>query len=188
MPRARLLGVSVIVLSLLSFAHGLAPPRTRSIALPDPAQEFLSAHNEARAEVGVGPLRWSPSLANATARLATDQRVKSACRFADLSSDKIKYGANQLWAQGAVVRPAEAVAAWVAEKKYYNYANDSCAVNHQCGVYKQVVWRKSVEVGCAQARCAKDGSSLTVDLWFDCCNQLWIEEGWGWRSMRRVKV
>jgi len=158
---ARLLGVSVsvIALSLLFFAHALAPPRPQPRS---PAQEFLGGHNKARAEVGVGPLRWSPSLANATARLATYQRVKNMCKFADLSSDKIKYGANQLWAQGAVVSPAEAVAAWVGEKKYYNYADDSCAANHQCGVYKQVVWRKSVEVGCAQARCVKDGSSLTV--------------------------
>ncbi|WP_370656577.1 CAP domain-containing protein [Klebsiella pneumoniae] len=58
--------------------------------------------------------------------------------------------------------PGAAVAAWVAEKRYYDYKSDTCAAGHQCGVYKQVVWRKTAELGCAQGGCVKDGSTLTV--------------------------
>ncbi|GMH06454.1 hypothetical protein Nepgr_008294 [Nepenthes gracilis] len=134
-------------------------------AQPSAAEEFLDVHNQARAEVGVGPLKWGESLANATTRLVRYQGVRNRCQFANLSSGG-KYGANQLWASGMVVTARMAVEAWVAEKKYYNHTDNSCAANHRCGVYKQVVWRKSSELGCAQATCAKEGSSLTICFYY----------------------
>ncbi|KAG6398472.1 hypothetical protein SASPL_139932 [Salvia splendens] len=124
---------------------------------PTPAsQEYLAAHNQARSEVGVGPLKWSDALAK-SARL---QSYKQNCSFADLS--KSRYGANQLWAGGLAVTPKAAVEAWVAEKKFYNYADNSCPPEHRCGVYTQVVWRKSTDLGCAQAACPKEQSTLTI--------------------------
>ncbi|GAB4848907.1 sts14 protein [Ancistrocladus abbreviatus] len=142
------------------------PPASAEVAAPpgSAAQEFLDAHNQARAEVGVGPLTWSENLANATSRLVMYQRVKNRCQFANLSSSS-KYGANQMWASGMAVTPSMAVGAWVAEKKYYNHTDNSCAPNRKCGVYTQVVWRSSLELGCAQATCAKEGSTLTVCLY-----------------------
>lgn len=162
---AHLLLLTLLSLLLLSSVHGQAPPQpspSPSPPLSGPAQEFLETHNQARAEVGVGPLKWSPHLANATARLVMYQRVKKNCEFADMSSSKIKYGTNQLWAQGAAASPKTAVNAWVAEKKYYNHTSNSCVGNQQCGVYTQVVWRKSMELGCSQTSCVKNGSFLTV--------------------------
>uniref|UniRef100_A0A5B7BX51 Putative STS14 protein-like n=1 Tax=Davidia involucrata TaxID=16924 RepID=A0A5B7BX51_DAVIN len=136
-------------------AHGVEP-----VAAPNATQEFLDTHNQARAEVGVGPLEWSEKLANATSLLVRYQRDKKGCNFAELSAGK--YGGNQLWASGATVTPRMAVEEWVAEKKYYNYGNNSCAPDHRCGVYTQVVWRKSLELGCAQATCGKEHASLTI--------------------------
>ena len=125
-----------------------------------PASEYLAAHNQARGEVGVGPLQWSEALAKSASLTARLQRDKHNCSFADLS--KSRYGANQLWAGGLPVTPKAAVEAWVAEKKFYNYADNSCPPEHRCGVYTQVVWRKSTDLGCAQAACPKDHSTLTI--------------------------
>ncbi|GMP31626.1 hypothetical protein CsSME_00005767 [Camellia sinensis var. sinensis] len=129
---------------------------------PNTTVDFLEPHNQARAEVGVEPLKWSEKLANGTSLLVRYQRNKMGCNFANLTGSK--YGGNQLWASASAgVTPREAVEAWVAEKKYYDYGNNSCtAAEHKCGVYTQVVWRKTVEVGCAQARCVKEDASLTV--------------------------
>ncbi|KAA8547293.1 hypothetical protein F0562_003843 [Nyssa sinensis] len=145
-----------------SSAHSVQPPAdaTAPGAPPNATHDFLDAHNQARAEVGVGPLEWSEMLANATSLLVRYQRDKKGCGFAELTAGK--YGGNQLWASGTTVTPRMAVDAWVAEKKYYNYANNSCAPDHQCGVYTQLVWRKSLELGCAQARCNKEQASLTI--------------------------
>ncbi|EYU44322.1 hypothetical protein ABFS82_08G042600 [Erythranthe guttata] len=130
-----------------------APPSNAS-------QEYLEAHNQARAEVGVGPLQWSPSLAKSASLTARLQRDKHNCSFANLANSK--YGGNQLWAGGFAMTPRAAVETWVAEKKFYTYENNSCAPDHRCGVYTQVVWKKSAELGCAAAACPKDQSSLTI--------------------------
>lgn len=148
-------------------AQGAAPPTSPSPNVPAPAplpaaaKEFLEAHNQAREAVGVAPLKWSEGLANATSRLVRYQRNNMGCKFANVSSSK--YGGNQLWASGGQgVTPRVAVDAWVKEKEYYNHTDNTCLPNHTCGVYTQVVWRNSLELGCAQATCVKEAASLTI--------------------------
>lgn len=157
-----LLLLPLLVLSTFhGSSNGAAQPTSASpTALPTAASEFLEAHNQARAAVGVGPLKWSEKLANASSRLVRYQRNKMGCQFANLINSS--YGGNQLWASGMAVTPRMAVDHWVQEKIYYNHANNSCVPNHQCGVYTQVVWKKSLELGCAQAACVKERASLTV--------------------------
>lgn len=158
--------LSLLILALAichSSAQGVPPPASTgkpAAPLNAAAQAYLDAHNQARAEVGVQPLKWCGKLANATSLLVRYQRDKQACNFANLISGK--YGWNQLWVSGSPVTPPQAVESWVAEKKYYNYANNSCPPDRRCGAYTQVVWKKSLELGCAQASCAKDSSSLTI--------------------------
>uniref|UniRef100_A0A0E0KIN1 SCP domain-containing protein n=1 Tax=Oryza punctata TaxID=4537 RepID=A0A0E0KIN1_ORYPU len=127
------------------------------------ADEFLAPHNQARAAVGVAPLRWSGDLAAAAARTTSQQqqRGQGRCGFADMGGSP--YGANQGWASYPA-RPAEVVASWVAQGRYYAHANNSCAPGQQCGTYTQVVWRRTAEVGCAQATCAT-GATLTICLY-----------------------
>ncbi|XP_027905826.1 uncharacterized protein LOC114165381 [Vigna unguiculata] len=48
-----------------------------------------------------------------------------------------------------------AVEEWVKQKQFYNHTDNSCVANHKCGVYTQVVWRKSMELECAQVTCVK---------------------------------
>lgn len=156
----KILSLSVII--ALAIWHGSAQgvPPAPPAALPRAAQEFLDVHNQARAEVGVAPLNWSSMLATAASLQVRYQRDKQNCSFADLSSGK--YGGNQLWAGGMAVTPRMAVEHWVEEKSFYDYANNSCVADHKCGVYTQVVWKKSLELGCAQATCTKGQITLTI--------------------------
>ncbi|KAK1323084.1 STS14 protein [Acorus calamus] len=129
---------------------------------PTPADQFLSAHNTARSDVGVGPLTWSPKLASNAGQIVRAQRDQKECGFADMGSSP--YGANQGWASYPA-SPVEVVDSWVGPKAYYNYTENACAPAHECGTYTQVVWRKSVGLGCAQAHCPK-GETLTVCLYY----------------------
>nr|GMC66049.1 STS14 protein [Ipomoea batatas] len=162
----KILSLSLII--ALAICHGYAQAVTPSpptgaatpAAPPPSAQEFLDAHNQARAEVGVAALNWSPMLATAASLQVRYQRDKKNCSFADISGGK--YGGNQLWAGGMAVPPRMAVEHWVEEKSFYDYANNSCVSDHKCGVYTQVVWKKSLELGCAQATCTKGQVTLTL--------------------------
>jgi hypothetical protein len=69
-------------------------------------------------------------------------------------------------ARGTAVTPRMVVEEWVKEKEFYNHSDNSCVVNHRCGVYTQVVWRKSVELGCAQTTCGKDDASLSICFYY----------------------
>ncbi|XP_077216520.1 STS14 protein-like [Tasmannia lanceolata] len=133
-----------------------------SAVAPNATTEFLTHHNLARAAVGVEPLTWSQKLATSASLEVRYQRDKKNCQIADMSSSK--YGENQSWS-GGLMTPSQAVELWVDEKKFYNHANNSCEPNQQCGVYTQVVWRKTLEVGCGQASCGKMGPSLTICLY-----------------------
>ncbi|XP_062213273.1 STS14 protein-like [Phragmites australis] len=125
------------------------------------ADEYLAPHNRARAAVGVAPLRWSTDLAAAAGKTVAQQQRQSGCAFADMGASP--YGANQGWASYPA-RPAEVVALWVAQGRFYSHANNTCAAGQQCGTYTQVVWRRTAEVGCAQASCVT-GATLTLCLY-----------------------
>ncbi|MQL78494.1 hypothetical protein Taro_010926 [Colocasia esculenta] len=167
---SRRLLVAVATLALCAASSAVAA-RSRVLLADPPADKpnatalFLSEHNEARAAVGVAPLKWSSRLAGEASRLMRYQRDKKGCEFADLSS--INYGANQAWSS-YVAGPAEVVESWVEEKQYYNHSSNTCAGNHDCGTYTQVVWRKTLELGCAQVTCGKRdaGPALTLCYYF----------------------
>ncbi|KAL4314280.1 hypothetical protein HN51_068544 [Arachis hypogaea] len=152
MQRSTLFSLLLLLAMFLLVSEGATTP---------PAKEYLDAHNEARAAVGVQPLSWSDKLANATSLMVRYQRNNMACQFANLTASK--YGGNQLWSGSAAgVAPRTAVEEWVKEKEFYNHSSNTCVSNHECGVYTQVVWRNTVQLGCSQAICVKDKASLTI--------------------------
>ncbi|CAN1224999.1 STS14 protein [Linum grandiflorum] len=157
-----ILPLLIIILALCHVStHDAAttsPPPPPPLPLSTAAREFLEAHNQARAAVGVGPLTWSHSLTAAAGKTARMQRDKTNCEFANLTNSK--YGGNQMWASGSGVTPRMVVDSWVAEKKYYDHRTNTCQPGHMCGVYTQVVWRKSTELGCASATCSQ--KNLTI--------------------------
>ncbi|KAJ9669919.1 hypothetical protein PVL29_026469 [Vitis rotundifolia] len=150
-----LVSVAFVALVISHFlVHGVAK------RAPNPTQEYLDAHNQARARVGVGPLQWSEQLAHETSLLVRYQRDNQGCEFANLKRGQ--YGANQLRVGRGIMSPRLVVESWVEQKKYYNHPANSCARNHTCGSYTQVVWRKSLELGCAMAVCGNVTASLTI--------------------------
>ncbi|XP_010243305.1 PREDICTED: STS14 protein [Nelumbo nucifera] len=154
-----------LILILVGFV-GIAISSTASAQKQNASEEFLAGHNQARAAVGVGPLKWSMKLATDASLMVRYQRDKMGCKFADLS--KSKYGSNQMWMSGPVslATPAAAVGSWVEEKKYYDHATNSCIPNHQCLSYTQVVWNTSSDLGCAQATCVKPTpTTITICLY-----------------------
>jgi hypothetical protein len=145
----------------LPASKGAVSKAAANATVPAAGDEFLAPHNKARAAVGVAPLRWSASLASAAARTTAQQQLSKNCAFANMSASP--YGANQGWASYGA-RPAEVVASWVDQGRFYTHANNSCVAEKQCGTYTQVVWRRTAVVGCAQASCAS-GATLTLCLY-----------------------
>ncbi|KAL5537380.1 hypothetical protein UlMin_042322 [Ulmus minor] len=115
-------------------------------------QDYLNAHNKARAEVGVGPMAWDNKVA-AYAQGYANQRVD--CSLVHSSGP---YGENLAMSFGDLSGTA-AVEMWIREKKNYDYNSNSC-VGGDCLHYTQVVWRNSVRLGCAEVRCHNGGTFI----------------------------
>ncbi|KAK4731052.1 hypothetical protein R3W88_024040 [Solanum pinnatisectum] len=118
-------------------------------------QDYLAVHNDARAQVGVGPMSWDAGLASRAQNYANSRT--GDCNL-------IHSGAGENLAKGSGdFTGRAAVQLWVAEKPNYNYGTNQCASGQVCGHYTQVVWRNSVRLGCGRARCNNG-------WWFISCN------------------
>lgn len=144
------MGTSRIIFATLSLIYFLSLSICKAQNAP---QDYLRAHNAARAQVRVGPMRWDAKVA-AYARNYANKR-KGDCRLVHSGGP---YGENLAWSSGDM-SVASAVKMWVDEKRFYNYQSNSC-VGGVCGHYTQVVWRKSVRLGCARLRCNTGGTFI----------------------------
>ena len=100
----------------------------------DVRTQFLNPHNNARSQVGVGPLVWDDTVATYAQNYANQRRGDCA-----LQHSGGPYGENIFWGQGAEFTPADAVRSWVNEKQYYDYNSNTCAQGEECGNYTKVV-------------------------------------------------
>lgn len=137
------------------------PPAGGSGLTAAEEQAALQAHNAERTNTpGVGPLQWSPELAQFAAQWA--QQMAASGNFNHRSGEDLKNnnplapGQDQLgenlWmgsAGGWTV--AQQVQDWINEKADYDYAGNTCADGKQCGHYTQVVWKNTQLVGCGKA-------------------------------------
>ncbi|CBI25103.3 unnamed protein product, partial [Vitis vinifera] len=98
-------------------------------------QDFLDAHNVARAEVGVGPMSWDNTVA-AYAQNYTNQRIGDC----NLVHSGGPYGENLAWGSPSLT--------------------GIDAVNLH---YTQVIWRNSLRLGCARAQCNSGGWFVTCN-------------------------
>ncbi|GAV89278.1 CAP domain-containing protein, partial [Cephalotus follicularis] len=136
-------GTITIILLLISSSssHGA----TNYLSL---AHSFLAPHNAARAPLRMRPLVWDTKLAR-YAQWYTDQR-RFDCQLVHSNGP---YGENIFWGSGNGWTPTQAVAAWVGERKWFDYLSNSCSSGEECGHYTQIVWRKTQRIGCARVTC-----------------------------------
>uniref|UniRef100_A0A1J3HK63 Pathogenesis-related protein 1 n=1 Tax=Noccaea caerulescens TaxID=107243 RepID=A0A1J3HK63_NOCCA len=121
----------------------------------DSPQDYVGAHNAARQAVGVGPIQWDGGLAAYAQSYA--ERLRGDCKLIHSGGP---YGENLAGSSGDL-SGVRAVNLWVSEKANYNYPANTC--NGVCGHYTQVVWRKSVRVGCGKARCNNGGTIISCN-------------------------
>ena len=123
------------------------------------------ATNQVRAGVDTttvpaGPLpflRWDPNLASYAAAWAA-QCISSNGQLLDHDPNRTnvagyQYIGENIFAAGGSATAQAAVDLWAAEKSFYDYATNTCASGHTCGHYTQLVWRTTLNVGCALHAC-----------------------------------
>ncbi|OVA13052.1 Allergen V5/Tpx-1-related [Macleaya cordata] len=109
--------------------------------------QIMEGHNMAREAVGVPPLVWEQNLA--TYAKAYLEYRRHDCKL--IYSEPYTFGENLFTGPGITAK--DAVDAWVAEKQWYNYENNTCLAGKDCTDYTQVVWRTTIRVGCGQIKC-----------------------------------
>ncbi|XP_054793807.1 pathogenesis-related protein 1-like [Prosopis cineraria] len=121
-------------------------------------RDFLRAHNRARDDVGVGPMRWDPDLA----KYAQDHgnKLKVSCRIVPSAGP---YSENLARNRGDLTA-SRAVNMWVSEKPNYDYESNSCK-GGPCLQYTQVVWKKSIWLGCAKVRCDNGLGTIIICIY-----------------------
>lgn len=143
---------------------------------PVDAAAAVAAHNEWRAKVGVPELTWSDALETRAESWAS-QLQQQDCQMKHSGPGENLYRAgphkmanskdasgNWIWKNSLLdVDEAEVVDAWGSEVQWYDYAGNACQApaGKSCGHYTQLVWKNTVEVGCAKAICA-DSSQVWV--------------------------
>ncbi|KAJ6754891.1 PATHOGENESIS-RELATED PROTEIN 1 [Salix purpurea] len=139
----------------IAFLVALATTIPLSLA-QNSQQDYLNAHNNARAQVSVGNMVWDNKVAAYASNYV--QRLTGDCRLVHSGGP---YGENLAGSSGDLSGSA-AVKLWVDEKPKYDYNSNTC-VGGECRHYTQVVWCKSVRLGCAKARCNNGGTIISCN-------------------------
>ncbi|KAI9178083.1 hypothetical protein LWI28_022537 [Acer negundo] len=142
----------------LAKGHGVpSEPSSMTLILPtihtqDAPQYYLDAHNSARAKVGVGPMTWSE-------KLATYAENYASTRVADCTREYSggPYGENLANGTRSSISGTDIINIWIAEKANYDSSSNVCIADRSCKNYTQVVWQKSLSLGCAKVRCSEGG-------------------------------
>lgn len=116
-------------------------------ALPEKeAKEVVDFHNKVRKDVGVGPVKWSPTLAKFAQEWA-DHLAESGELEHRPAEGKYaqKYGEN-IAINASAIKGAED---WYSENKDYTpgTAIPEDFSNFKAGHYTQMVWKKTTEIG-----------------------------------------
>lgn len=144
---------------LISPSESTVVPRRSTKS--DPAAvdaEFLQVHNTVRASHNLPPLSWSTEMVYYAKWWANQRRADCA-----LEHSALNYGENIFWGQGRKWTATQAVAAWVAEKAYYDYATNTCMSDRDCTHYTQMVWRTTTSVGCAKIKCLNEDTYVVCE-------------------------
>jgi len=137
-----------------------------------PAQQaaWLTPHNQVRAgtfpgvTVSPAPSPALPALTWSASAAAVAQAWANGCTWGHnpvRNPDGVARGENIAASTGNLTESAT-VAMWAGEWSWYAHATNTCSAppNNSCGHYTQLVWRSTLRVGCATARCTT-GSPFT---------------------------
>ncbi|XVF22377.1 hypothetical protein REPUB_Repub12eG0167300 [Reevesia pubescens] len=119
-------------------------------------QQFLNAHNKARAHLGEPLFVWDETLASYAQTWANKR--SSDCRMIHSYGP---YGENIFWGGRDHWSPKDVVRSWVKEHRFYNRKSNACLPGKLCGHYTQIVWRDTIKVGCARSKC-KNGGIIVI--------------------------
>lgn len=145
----------LFALLLAAAAPALAEERPADQRPLFPAeQEWLAEHNEARAAVGLPPLRWSHDLRRDARDWAEDLARRRAFQH---SPDQLRQGQGEnLW-MGTRERfaPSQMIGGFLAERAAFRPGvfPDVSRTGQwsDVGHYTQIIWPETEEVGCATA-------------------------------------
>lgn len=120
------------------------------------SEAMVDAHNDVRAQYGVGPLEWDDALVTVAVDWSR-HLVAGACELVHSGGE---YGENLYWTS-ATTTPADVVGAWAAEAADYDLDSFECAPEPAvCGHFTQVVWADSTSLGCGAASCGEEAGEV----------------------------
>lgn len=158
-----------VLLPLLLAAAAPAQERVVEAAPPGPRPPrgtaplraaMVAGHDRARADLGLPPLRWDPTLVAAAAGYARE--LARTARFAHSVQphDATRQGENLFVGSRGDYSYAEMIGLWLAEKRDFvnRPAPDFSRTGRAGDVthYAQIVWRATTRYGCALASNARD--------------------------------
>jgi len=112
------------------------------------AEQFIAAHNRARAKHCAPPLTWSKKLADVAQDWANHLKAKG-CVFGH--SPGMKYGESLGAGTIGALDPQATVDMWYDEIKLYKWPNGGFSM--QTGHFTQLVWTTTKQVGCGHVQC-----------------------------------
>jgi len=143
----RFIGVALLMAATPAMPQGQRP-------LFPAEQEWLAEHNAARADVGLGPLRWNQALMRDARVWAETLAARGAFHHAP---DLLSRGQGEnLW-KGTrdTYAPWQMIDLFIAEKRIFRpgvFPDVSTTRRWaDVGHYTQIIWPETQEVGCATA-------------------------------------
>eukprot|EP00271_Cylindrocystis_brebissonii_P001004 TRINITY_DN1124_c0_g2_i2.p1 TRINITY_DN1124_c0_g2~~TRINITY_DN1124_c0_g2_i2.p1 ORF type:complete len:247 (+),score=32.97 TRINITY_DN1124_c0_g2_i2:289-1029(+) len=135
-------------------------------------QLWVDAHNQERGQaLPAQPLEWDRKIARFAQRHADSISHQTNCT-PDFNEDNGDYGENLFWGIYEYgLRKwtiTEAVAQWVKQKRFYDYATNTCEAGQNCAAYLQVVWNETKKIGCAEVFCPFKAEFNGVAQFFVC--------------------
>ena len=121
------------------------------------AEEALAYHNKVRADVGVGPLSWSPQLADFAQKWANNLVSNGKCKLEHRPGSgewQGIYGENIAMLVPKNNASLESSEMWYSEiSKFQNVTLDNTNW-YAAGHYSQMIWRNTKSVGIGAAKCS----------------------------------
>jgi pathogenesis-related protein 1 len=151
LPDPSVLSASTMNPSLLLSTHAV---------VADWQGKMLDEHNKWRRVVDVPPLAWSAELEQSAQQVA-DQLAANGCKLthSNKNGENLHKSDPVKWRSGRIEHrpktPAQIVAAWGSEADKYRWTDNTC--DGECCHYTQIVWKNTIGIGCARARCENGG-------------------------------